>query len=150
MRADFGNLYIERYWNIDDALLIEPKDEELHRHHRHRYIRLFEDEFDVANLGFLDARQWEAWHSLLDDPKQLARATANRKVDLTLLMNAWAAESALGEAGSFASGLDRPSSRVNNRSAPGCKHRGKSLQVSHTHRRRPPIRSCHLYVISPA
>lgn len=25
MRAEFGNLYIQRYWDIDDALLLEAK-----------------------------------------------------------------------------------------------------------------------------
>ncbi len=44
MRAEFGNLYIERYWQIDDHLLLEPKGSERHRQHRHRYLRLFEDE----------------------------------------------------------------------------------------------------------
>ncbi len=72
LRADFGNLYIQRYWEIDDALLLEPKDTERHRRHRHRYLRLFEDEFDVAGLGFLDAQQWRAWHSILDEPKAMA------------------------------------------------------------------------------
>ena len=57
MRAEFGNLYIERYWQIDDDLLLEPKGSERHRQHRHRYLRLFEDEFDGAYLDFLDPRQ---------------------------------------------------------------------------------------------
>jgi len=73
MRAEFGNLYIERYWQIDDDLLLEPKGSERHRQHRHRYLRLFEDEFDVAYLDFLDPQQWEAWHSVLDDPRALLR-----------------------------------------------------------------------------
>ena len=73
MRAEFGNLYIERYWQIDDDLLLEPKGSERHRQHRHRYLRLFEDEFDVAYLDFLDPQQWEARHSVLDDPRALLR-----------------------------------------------------------------------------
>lgn len=71
MRAQFDNLYIERYWQIDDALLFERKDTERHRQHQHRYLRLFEDEFDVARLGFLDSKQWQTWHSVLDDGKLL-------------------------------------------------------------------------------
>ena len=71
MRAEFGNLYVQRYWQIDDDLLLEPKGTDIHRRHRHRYLRLFEDEFDVAELGFLDSKQWEAWHGLLADPKAL-------------------------------------------------------------------------------
>lgn len=72
MRAQFGNMYIERYWQIDDSLLLETKDTDEHRRHRHRYLRLFEDEFDVARLGFLDERQWAVWHSVLDDGKSLS------------------------------------------------------------------------------
>lgn len=67
MRAEFGNLYIERYWQIDDDLLLERKGSKRHRQHRHRYLRLFEDEFDVAKLGFLDLKQWRAWHGVLND-----------------------------------------------------------------------------------
>jgi hypothetical protein len=73
MRAEFGNLYVQRYWEIDDGLLLEEKGSKKHDQHRHRYIRLFEDEFDVAALGFLDRRQWRAWHSVLDDSKALRR-----------------------------------------------------------------------------
>lgn len=71
MRAEFGNMYIEHYWQIDDNLLFEPKGSDRHRQHRHRYLRLFEDEFDVANLGFLDVPQWRAWHGVLDDAPAL-------------------------------------------------------------------------------
>src|SRR5689334_21243876 len=66
MRAEFGNLYVQRYWEIDDDLLLETKGSDRHRQHRHRYLRRFEDEYDVAALGFLDARQWQAWHGVLD------------------------------------------------------------------------------------
>lgn len=71
MRAAFGNLYIQRYWEIDDDLLMEPKGSERHKQHRHRYLRLFEDEFDVASLGFLEREQWRAWHSVLNDTNTL-------------------------------------------------------------------------------
>src|SRR3954468_16244014 len=73
MRAEFGNLYIQRYWQIDDDLLLEAKGSDRHKQHRHRYLRLFEDEFDVALLGFLDGEQWRAWHSVLDNPAALVR-----------------------------------------------------------------------------
>jgi hypothetical protein len=33
MHAEFGNLYIVRYWQIDDDLLLEPKGSERHRQH---------------------------------------------------------------------------------------------------------------------
>lgn len=64
MRAEFGNFYIQRYWAIDDAMLLEPKGTDDHRRQRHRYLRLFEDEFDVASLGFLDDEQWAVWHGV--------------------------------------------------------------------------------------
>lgn len=80
LRAEFGNLYIERYWQIDDDLLIERKGSKKHRQHRHRYLRLFEDEFDVAHLGFLDAEQWQAWHSMLNDSKVLCRVKDDLRV----------------------------------------------------------------------
>jgi len=73
MRAEFGNLYIQRYWSIDDDLMLADKNSPVHAQHRHRYLRLFEDEFDVASLGFLDKKQWRAWHSVLDSHKMLAR-----------------------------------------------------------------------------
>ncbi|WP_193605246.1 hypothetical protein [Nocardioides dongkuii] len=77
MRAEFGNLYIGRYWQIDDALLFEAKGSARHNQHRHRYLRLFEDEFDVASLGFLERRQWCAWHSVLDDAPALSRVKSD-------------------------------------------------------------------------
>jgi hypothetical protein len=80
MRAEFGNLYIERYWQIDDDLLLEPKGSDRHRQHRHRYLRLFEDEFDVANLGFLDLEQWRAWHGVLNDAGARERVSDDLRV----------------------------------------------------------------------
>jgi hypothetical protein len=80
MQAEFDNLYIQRYWSIDDDLLLALKGSEEHRRHRHRYLRLFEDEFDVASLGFLNTQQWRAWHSVLDGQKALSRV----KDDLTV------------------------------------------------------------------
>lgn len=77
IRAEFGNLYVQRYWEIDDALLCEPKGTARHDQHRHRYLRLFEDEYDVASLGFLDRQQWRAWHSTLDQPTNLAQVKSD-------------------------------------------------------------------------
>ncbi len=77
MRVELGNLYIQRFWTIDDDRLLEPKGTKLHNQHRHRYLRLFEDEFDVAALDFLDKRQWNAWHSVLNDPHELELVKAD-------------------------------------------------------------------------
>jgi hypothetical protein len=80
MRAEFGNLYIQRYWDIDDDLLFEAKGSKRHEQHRRRYLRRFEDEFDVAYLGFLDKQQWKAWHSVVDDPRALDRVRDDLRV----------------------------------------------------------------------
>ena len=74
------SLYIQRFWAIDDDLLLAPKGTKMHDQHRHRYLRLFEDEFDVAALHFLDERQWAAWHSVLDDPHALELVEADLAV----------------------------------------------------------------------
>ena len=97
MRAELGNLYVQRYWLIDDDLLLTPKGSDLHLRHRHRYLRLFEDEFDVAALGFLDLQQWEAWHGVLTDPRTLNQVTAdladcNEAGDLFLRLRACVAQ----------------------------------------------------------
>lgn len=59
---ELGSFYIQRYWAIDDDLLRFPKGSEDHRHARHRYLRLCEDEFEAARRGWLDKHQWEIWH----------------------------------------------------------------------------------------
>lgn len=69
-RLNLGQFYIERYWAIDDKLLLATKGSPDHKQHRHRYLRLFEDEFDAARLRWLDAGQWSVWHAYLDDPRQ--------------------------------------------------------------------------------
>lgn len=69
-RLNLGQFYIERYWSIDDQLLLATKGASDHRQHRHRYLRLFEDEFDAARLKWLDAEQWTVWHAYLDNPQQ--------------------------------------------------------------------------------
>lgn len=80
MRAEFGNLYVQRYWEIDDDLLLENKGSDRHKQHRHRYVRLFEDEFDAASLGFLDRQQWSVWHSVLDDTSSMVRVQGDLEV----------------------------------------------------------------------
>lgn len=64
-RLELGNLYIQRYWQIDDDMLRLPKGSQEHTHSRHRYLRLCEDEFEAARNGWLDDAQWAVWHSWL-------------------------------------------------------------------------------------
>ena len=97
LRAEFGNLYIQRYWEIDDRLMFETKGSKEHRQNRHRYLRLFEDEFDVAKMGFLEIAQWRAWHSVLDDSHVLARVkgdlmTCNPRRDMFVRLRACIAQ----------------------------------------------------------
>jgi hypothetical protein len=67
-RLELGNLYLQRYWSIDDELLVLEKGTHEHRHARHRYLRLCEDEFEAAKLEWLDRSQWTVWHSWLTTP----------------------------------------------------------------------------------
>lgn len=66
---ELGNLYIKRYWEIDDDLLILPKGSPEHKRARHRYLRLCEDEFEAASRGWLDEKQWVVWHEWLTRAK---------------------------------------------------------------------------------
>lgn len=75
-RLELGSFYIARYWELDDALLLTDKKSDDHRRHRHRYLRLCEDEYDAARLGWLDAEQWGAWHKALvgDRTREMLRS----------------------------------------------------------------------------
>ena len=59
---ELGNFYIARYWQIDDDLLLTKRTDEAHKGHRHRYLRLCEDEYDAARAKWLDSEQWAIWH----------------------------------------------------------------------------------------
>jgi hypothetical protein len=59
-KLELGNFYIQRYWEIDDAMLTAPpKRTDSHRHKPHRYLRLCEDEYDAASYGWLDPMHWK-------------------------------------------------------------------------------------------
>lgn len=64
-RLELGNLYVQRYWEIDDAMLLTEKGSDEHRRHRRRYLRLCDDEFEAARQDWLDPDQWAVWHSFL-------------------------------------------------------------------------------------
>lgn len=55
-RLELGNLYIQRYWAIDDDLLRLPKGSPEHKQARHRYLRLCDDEFEAARRGWVDPK----------------------------------------------------------------------------------------------
>lgn len=76
-RLDLGNLYLQRYWVIDDDLLRLAKGTPEHRHARHRYLRLCEDEFEAATLRWIDAKQWNVWHSWITTPTARETLTAD-------------------------------------------------------------------------
>lgn len=63
-QLELGNFYINRYWQLDDDMLLTDKREVDHRRHRHRYLRLTEDEYDAASFGWLDEEQWRVWHAV--------------------------------------------------------------------------------------
>jgi len=68
-KLELGNFYIQRFWEIDDAMLREPKGTDSHRRERHRYLRLCEDEYDAARYGWLDRLHWSIWHEWLTSTK---------------------------------------------------------------------------------
>ena len=77
---ELGNLYIQRYWAIDDDLLRLPKGSTEHKQARHRYLRLCEDEFEAARRGWFDESQWTAWHGWLADPATAVVITEDLEV----------------------------------------------------------------------
>lgn len=72
-RANVTSSYLARYWQIDDDLLIADKGSESHRQHRHRYVKLCEDEFEAARAGVLDLHLWRQWHEWLADGEMQSR-----------------------------------------------------------------------------
>ena len=73
---ELANIYIQRFWDIDDArqrATIDGKDNEALFQDR-RYVRLCEDEFEIARLGFLDPKTWAVWHSAIRDALQGSRS----------------------------------------------------------------------------
>jgi hypothetical protein len=64
-RLELGTVYINRFWAVDDELtMTDPASEpERYKRLRVRYLKLCEDEFDAARLGWLDPQQWAVWHS---------------------------------------------------------------------------------------
>lgn len=69
-RLELGNLYIQRFWQIDDDLLRFSKGSADHRQARHRYLRLCEDEFEAAANNWLDQQQSAVWHGWIATESQ--------------------------------------------------------------------------------
>jgi hypothetical protein len=61
-RFGLAQVYIRRYWQIDDNLLDEGSLTPDSANAR-RYFRLCEDEFDAAREGWIDVAVWRAWHA---------------------------------------------------------------------------------------
>lgn len=72
--------YLQRFWTIDDDLLIAEKGSDEHRRHVHRYLRLCEDEFEAARQGILDYRYWQLWHSWLASGPMRSQLRADLEV----------------------------------------------------------------------
>lgn len=77
LKLELGNLYLMRYWQIDDDLLISIKGTEDHGRHRHRYLRLCEDEFEAAGRKWLESGQWAVWHEWLVSPQSIGRLVSD-------------------------------------------------------------------------
>jgi hypothetical protein len=88
-RLELGTLYINRFWSVDDELTMTDPATEPERYNRLRirYLKLCEDEFDVAGLGWLDPQQWAVWHSAYLRPSlhaELESAVLDHGDDLDL------------------------------------------------------------------
>lgn len=57
--------YLSRYWEIDDALRTPRLKAYELAFHTARYLRLTQDEFEAARLGWLPAGRWKVWHEWL-------------------------------------------------------------------------------------
>lgn len=70
-RLELGSLYTSRFSAVDDELtMIDPESEpERYKRLRVRYLKLCEDEFDAARLGWLDSEQWAIWHHEYTRPR---------------------------------------------------------------------------------
>ncbi|OLT25698.1 hypothetical protein BJF82_04905 [Kytococcus sp. CUA-901] len=61
--------YLSRYWEIDDCVRSPGIPEHELNYHLARYLRLTEDEFEAARLGWLPTHRWEVWHEWLCDDR---------------------------------------------------------------------------------
>ena len=61
--------YLPRYWEIDDCVRSPGIPEDERNYHLARYLRLTEDEFEAARLGWLPTHRWEVWHEWLCDDR---------------------------------------------------------------------------------
>ena len=60
-----AELYIQRYWQIDDAMKLAVAEGKSDAVDQARYLVLCEDEYEVAQLGWIDANVWTAWHEAI-------------------------------------------------------------------------------------
>lgn len=56
-----AQVYIKRYWEVDELFVGDDRQRHESTYAR-RYLRLCEDEFDAARLGWVDIAVWRAWH----------------------------------------------------------------------------------------
>jgi hypothetical protein len=61
-RHQLAQIYIQRFWEISDARLRAEKGNGDTEMEAARYLRLCEDEYEIAALRFLDSRTWHLWH----------------------------------------------------------------------------------------
>src|SRR6476661_3399334 len=60
-----AELYIQRYWQIDDAMKLAVAEGKSDAVDQARYLVLCEDEYEVAQLGWIDANVWRVWHEAI-------------------------------------------------------------------------------------
>jgi hypothetical protein len=60
-KFSLAQVYVQRYWEVDEPFLSTPPPPDGSSDAK-RYLRLCEDEYDVAKLGWVDVGVWKIWH----------------------------------------------------------------------------------------
>lgn len=61
-KMTLAQMYVERYWQIDDAFTEAKEAGASLEIHQERYLRLCEDEYEIARLGWVTHSVWQVWH----------------------------------------------------------------------------------------
>jgi hypothetical protein len=61
-KISLTQLYVKRFWELDDAVRLAKADGAPLSVHHERYLRLCEDEYEIARLGWIELKVWDVWH----------------------------------------------------------------------------------------
>jgi hypothetical protein len=60
-------LYVQRFWQLDDLMRDAHSDDIRDSGYWEAYLRLCEDEYEIAHLGWIELSVWEVWHAAIRD-----------------------------------------------------------------------------------